>query len=790
MNPCARALQSSVAIVALFASAVAQSWIQSGPSAAPSPRNSAGFAHDDATGASLLFGGYDGSGVPLGDAWLWNGGNWQAVAAPGPSARWGHGLVFDRARRRFVLFGGFRPGAMLQDVWEFDGALWTQASPPSSPPPRAYHAMAYDAANRRTLVFGGVTHNNALLGDCWAWNGGIWAAIATPAALTPRRSPAMAYDARRRLVSLFGGEHNGVVLAETWSLDGATWAAVTNSPPPPARQAAAMAYDGVREVVVMTGGADAGFANNLGDCWEFDGRHWAQAPAGPTPRHGAAMAFDTWRGGIVLFGGGTAGGYVGDTWRRAAAAPATTAWTVASATGPTGALYPAMAYDAARGQTVVHGGFRLTGPGWMGGGSPSVSTSTLTRLWNGTTWTTTTSLPARHSHAMVYDAARARIVLFGGASSSYPLPTTAHGDTYEWNGATWTPAVVGQPGPSPRLGHGMAYDSVRNRVVLFGGTDATQSASATTADTWEYDGVAWLQRNPLQSPSPRYAHAMGFDPLRGRTVLHGGYAPGLDDATWEYDGTTWTQAAGPSPSPRANHAMAFDAARGALVLTGGSEGDFWQRQGTAWTRANASKPSPRHLGRLAYDSARQRMVLFGGVNLKTPGVSDTSQTFDAYPRDTWELTPATLAGPYATAFAGEFGYGCGPDPFRLRQFPGVAPTLGSHLHVVVERAYRYAPIESTLIAFGASATDLPGGTALPIALPGVLAPGCMVWQSADLAMGIGLATAQPGAFFLRIPIPNSPAYLGLRLHAQAWGLSLVASGLFASNGLTWQIGNV
>jgi hypothetical protein len=52
------------------------------------------------------------------------------------------------------------------------------------------------------------------------------------------------------------------------------------------------------------------------------------------------------------------------------------------------------------------------------------------------------------------------------------------------------------------------------------------------------------------------------------------------------------------------------------------------------------------------------MVLFGGVNLKTPGVSDTSQTFDAYPRDTWELTPATLAGPYATAFAGEFGYAC------------------------------------------------------------------------------------------------------------------------------------
>lgn len=788
--PCSAARFFAWLPLAIAVSMPAQSWSQAASGAGPSPRNSAAMAHDDATGATLLFGGYDGTGVPLGDAWRWDGGAWQPVVAVGPSARWGHGLVFDRARRRFVLFGGFQPNTMLQDVWEFDGATWTQANPPSSPPPRAYHAMAYDAANRRTVVFGGATHNNALLGDCWAWDGATWSTIATPSALTPRRGAAMAYDGRRRLVSLFGGEQNGAVSAATWLLDGASWTAVATNPTPPARQAAAMAYDGVRDVVVMAGGADAGFATNLGDCWEFDGRHWAPAPAGPSPRHGAAMAFDAWRGGMVLFGGGTAGGYVGDTWRRAAAAPATTAWTVTSATGPAGALYPAMAYDAARGQTVVHGGFRLTGPGWMGGGSSSVSTSTLTRLWNGTTWTSTNSLPARHSHAMVDDAARARIVLFGGASSSYPFPTTVHGDTYEWDGATWTQAVVGQPGPSPRMGHGMAYDSVRNRVVLFGGTDATQGASATTADTWEYDGVAWLQRSPLQSPPPRYAHAMAFDPLRGRTVLHGGYAPDLDDATWEYDGTTWTQAVGPTPSPRARHAMAFDVARGALVLTGGSEGDFWQRVGTVWTRATATTPSPRHFGRIAYDSARQRMVLFGGVNLKTPGVSDTSQTVDAYPTDTWELTPATLAGPYATAFAGEFGYGCGPDPFRLRQFPGVPPVLGGHLHAVVERAYRYPPIEPTLLAFGTSATDLSGGVPLPIALPGVLAPGCMVWQSADIATGVGLATAMPGAFFLRVAIPNSPAYLGLRLHAQAWGLSLMASGLFASNGLSWQIGNV
>jgi hypothetical protein len=35
--------------------------------------------------------------------------------------------------------------------------------------------------------------------------------------------------------------------------------------------------------------------------------------------------------------------------------------------------------------------------------------------------------------------------------------------------------------------HALAYDSRRERVILFGGSDGTQ----TFGDTWEWDGTTW-----------------------------------------------------------------------------------------------------------------------------------------------------------------------------------------------------------------------------------------------------------------------------------------------------------
>jgi hypothetical protein len=68
-------------------------------------------------------------------------------------------------------------------------------------------------------------------------------------------------------------------------------------------------------------------------------------------------------------------------------------------------------------------------------------------------------------------------------------------------------------GPSKRAGHAMAYDSARARVVLFGGADLR--------DTWEWDGQIWIQVSNI-GPSPRVNHAMAYDAARQRMVLFGG----------------------------------------------------------------------------------------------------------------------------------------------------------------------------------------------------------------------------------------------------------------------------
>src|SRR2546427_652082 len=87
----------------------------------------------------------------------------------------------------------------------------------------------------------------------------------------------------------------------------------------------------------------------------------------------------------------------------------------------------------------------------------------------------------RMGPAMAYDAARGRVVLFGGSGASGPL-----GDTWEWDGTSWS--QVPSSGPSVRSGHAMAYDTVRGHVVLFGGT--LGHSGVYFGDTWQWNGTS------------------------------------------------------------------------------------------------------------------------------------------------------------------------------------------------------------------------------------------------------------------------------------------------------------
>ncbi|MFO1029440.1 MAG: kelch repeat-containing protein, partial [Planctomycetota bacterium] len=741
---------------------------------------------DETTGTGLLFGGYDLNA--LGDTWLWNGSTWQAVATPvAPTARWSSSMVFDRSRRCFVLFGGFDPNSGLcADTWEFDGVGWAQRTTAVAPPVRLSAAMAFDRFRGRSVLFGGEGLFGQPRGDTWEWDGVTWLLRSVPAAPPARTGAIAAFDPARGRTVLFGGAANGQALGDTWLWDGSSWVAANSAQNPAPRRDATVAFDFVRDEVVLYGGADATWSTNYGDTWTWDGREWALAGAGPSPRHGAAMLYDLQNGSAVLFGGRDGSAFFAETWQRASVPPTPSfEWTRVATTGAQSRIDAAIAYDAARAQTVVFGGWFLTGPGWLGFGSSYFAAIAGGALWDGSTWTAMPAGPSARAYAaMAYDSARQRTVLFGGRSGAYPMDWTDLAETWEWDGTAWAQRAV--VGPPARGDHAMAYDSVRGVVVLFGGND---NSGPLFGDTWEFDGTAWIQRTPAIAPSPRAGAACAFDPILQRVVLHGGsnLSGTFYGDTWEWDGTVWTVQPGRSPTPRSGHSMVFDDAAGSLLLAGAGTGDLWERRGAEWSRLAEPAPAPRSFGAMAYDSARQRAVVFSGARLYAENFADASSTLAGYWTDTWERQPRPPVATPTTAYAVAFGHGCGSVSVRLSPLPGWRPYLGGSLRAVVKRSSPWTafPFPLTVMALGTTA-NLPG---LPAPIPEI--PGCLQWHSVDLVLSAGCQETPAGAGF-NVDIPNSAILLGLHLYGQAWGVDWAPplnGGYVVGNAIDWCIGN-
>lgn len=134
----------------------------------PSARWIQRMAFDSDRGVTVLFGGANTGGV-LGDTWEWDGTAWEQIAAAGPVARYGHAMAFDAARHVTVLFGGqtgFNFGVgPLGDTWEYNGIAWTQM-PVVGPHERTFVKMVYDSARDRMVLFGGYNGTH-MVRDTW-----------------------------------------------------------------------------------------------------------------------------------------------------------------------------------------------------------------------------------------------------------------------------------------------------------------------------------------------------------------------------------------------------------------------------------------------------------------------------------------------------------------------------------------------------------------------------------------------------------------------------------------------
>lgn len=449
----------------------------------PAARTGSAFAYDSVRGHAVLYGGLRGSpvnGTPLltNETWTWDGTAWTQLAVTGPQAVQNAGAAFDVARGVMVLYGGGTStsglGSATNKIWEWNGTAWTQVGGGTA---ATGHAVAYVPENGGVISFGGgstsFTGSNPL-GNVGRWNGAVWTELAIhgPRARTDH---GMVYNTLRQRPQVIGGYYSDggpdfIPTQDMWEWNGTKWTQVGGAP---YRYRGATAFDSARNANVFFGGETVPGYLATADTYEKAsvGGWVNQAVAGPSARKWPTMVFDSARNVSVLFGGGmqTGNALIGDTWEWNGAA-----WTERVVPGPARRYGTMMSYDSARGVTVLFGGVVTT--------SGSNVWNAETWEYDGTTWTQklVSGPPRRSVGAMAYDAARGKTVLFGGVDGTGS--SVFKSDTWEWDGSAWMQVMIS--GPVATAAPGMTYDPERRVMVLFGG-ESTALPNYYSGETWE-----------------------------------------------------------------------------------------------------------------------------------------------------------------------------------------------------------------------------------------------------------------------------------------------------------------
>jgi hypothetical protein len=591
-----------------------------------------------------------------------------------PAGRTSFVAGYDQAGNRLVIFGGFGTG---EDG--FNGETWALGLGPSPAWSllgdglgRAECYFARDAVTNREFVLGGQTDGFAwqaisqLALATGTWN--VFSPTGTPPTMGLHDIRAVAYDATRSRFVLLGSQSSG----DSHSFDPATsvWTTKANTGTVPVVSSFAV-YDPVRDRFLAQGsGGIYGIAAGT-FTWSL---LTAQAMA-PT------MIYDASRDRVE---GITTTGVV---WAMSMDTPPV--WSQLSSSTPPIAPWKwdtPVIHDTQADRLVVHSGgvsnatwafslitntWELVNPGaslearqepssvvvppWDAivsfGGTPGTATVSRFPLdGTGFQTVTTAGLPpaGRYAHAAIYDPVRARMLVFGGRNGSTYLNDVhalSIGPT-----PTWTALSPAGPPPEQRAYCEAVYDPVRDRMLVFGGTNASVSSfrdlwalSLSGTPTWTK-----LFDNGVPPQMPELipgAAAMVYDSRRDRVVVVATESGSLLKA-WScpLTGTAqWMPFAG-SAFERMFFDAAFDSLNDRVLVFGGTNSAFTSANGEltslsfpagTWGAVSlANPPRARFEHTFVRDPAHGRFVLMHGDE------TNTGDPYNSWGAPVWFLNDA------------------------------------------------------------------------------------------------------------------------------------------------------
>ena len=369
----------------------------------------------------------------------------------------------------------------------------------------------------------------------------------------------------------------------TWSWDGTRWSVIDTSLPHANSLWTQVTYDPDLHAAVYVGRTNG--SQTIDQVWSWSGMTWVRSTSiAPPQLDDGLVAYDPARHVVDVIGRDTLATVA--LWTLDLATGAWTARPPPTTTLFIGSTTSGFAFDAVRNVTVF-------------------ATGTKVYEWNGTVWATiTATTPAPQDWALTFDPRLGAVILVGGSGPSNIIA--------RWTGAAWV-TIPAETLPSPRSHVDVAYDTDRQRRVVFGGSDL---GTTSYDDTYEWSGTQWFH---IASGAPPEHDNGGllrytFDVRAGEMVQFGGAVMnGID--TWAWKDHRWHQLP-PAPVTAAYpEALAYDPVRGGSVVNNDDQ-STWMLRDEAWTQLEpAGTSAPLGISALVYDPLEHALVGTDGYTL-------------------------------------------------------------------------------------------------------------------------------------------------------------------------------
>ena len=308
------------------------------------------------------------------------------------------------------------------------------------------------------------------------------------------------------------------------------------------RNAHAMTYNSNDSKIYLFGGAN--HEKVMNDLWFFENNKWIKVNVKekPLPRTFSQMVYDTQNERLLLFGGNKV-----------------------------------LFGDGANSNTLLNDTWEFKKGKWK-------------KL------VTTIAPQPRSEAAMIFDAVRNKVVLFGGYTFKEKKYKKLH-DTWEFYDNDWH--LISEEGPSARNGAAMIFDKINKEVILFGGSAIDRQYGENKGETWSWNGKKW-SKFKMSNTVGVFNAAMIYEPNKKEIIRFGGWnGKARIDETWIFKNKKWSkQDIENSPESRNHSSMVFDEKNNRAILFGGHDGDtvfgdVWELKDYKWEKIYELKPLKR-----------------------------------------------------------------------------------------------------------------------------------------------------------------------------------------------------